>query len=162
VLWLCLLLSILCGKNECAAQPQTNHAVGVSADDTSPQSAGAGLPMNFERRTGDLDEMIKRQSIRALVLYNRSGFFYVDGKPEGIYYETLQYFERFLNQKLQTRQHVQVTFIPVRPEQASTRRSHPNRTDCHRAGSAGAGKIFRKLFRGIRTSGLDQNLGGNF
>jgi membrane-bound lytic murein transglycosylase MltF len=115
--WLCLLLSIVCGKTECVAQAQTTHPVGVSADDTSPKSADAGLPMNFERHTGDLDEMIKRQTIRALVLYSRSGFFYVDGKPEGIYYETLQYFERFLNQKLHARQHVQVTFIPVRPDQ---------------------------------------------
>ena len=61
--------------------------------------------------------MVKRGSIRALVLYNRSGFFYVNGKPEGIYYEALQYFEKFVNQKLHTRQHVQVTFIPVRPGQ---------------------------------------------
>ena len=61
--------------------------------------------------------MVKRGSVRALVLYSRSGFFYVDGKPEGIYYEAMQYFERFLNEKLHTQQHVQVTFIPVRPDQ---------------------------------------------
>ena len=61
--------------------------------------------------------MVKRGSIRALVLYSRSGFFYVNGQPEGIYYEALQYFERFLNEKLHTRQHVQVTFIPIRPDQ---------------------------------------------
>ena len=61
--------------------------------------------------------MVKRGSIRALVLYNRSGFFYVDGKPEGIFYEALQYFEQFVNQKLPAGQRVQVTFIPVRPDQ---------------------------------------------
>jgi membrane-bound lytic murein transglycosylase MltF len=89
-----------------------------SAKDTSaPQSAAEGLPLNFQRQTGDLDAMVKRGSIRALVLYSRSGFFYVDGKPEGIYYQTLQYFEQFLNQKLHTKQHVQVTYIPVRPDQ---------------------------------------------
>jgi membrane-bound lytic murein transglycosylase MltF len=81
------------------------------------QSGVAGLPLNFERHTGDLDEMLKRGSIRALVLYSRSGFFYVDGKPKGIFYEALQYFEQFVNQKLRTRQHIQVTFIPVRPDQ---------------------------------------------
>ncbi len=81
------------------------------------QSPDAGLPLSFERHTGDLDDMVKRGSIRALVLYSRSGFFYVDGRPEGIYYEALQYFEQFLNQKLHTKQHVQVTFIPVRPDQ---------------------------------------------
>ena len=86
-------------------------------DKPASQSPDAGLPLNFQRHTGDLDDMVKRGTIRALVLYSRSGFFYVDGKPEGIYYEALQYFEQFLNQKLRTRQHVQVTFIPVRPDQ---------------------------------------------
>ncbi len=81
------------------------------------QPPDAGLPLSFERHTGDLDEMVKRGNIRALVLYSRSGFFYVDGRPEGIYYDAMQYFERFLNQKLHTKQHVQVTFIPVRPDQ---------------------------------------------
>jgi membrane-bound lytic murein transglycosylase MltF len=62
--------------------------------------------------------MVKRRNIRALVLYSRSGFFYVNGKPQGIYYEALRAFEDSVNQKLRTgRQHVQVTFIPVRPDQ---------------------------------------------
>ncbi len=89
----------------------------AAVDKTPPQSGVSGLPLNFERHTGDLDEMVKRGTIRALVLYSRSGFFYVDGKPEGISYEALQYFEQFVNQKLHTRQHIQVTFIPVRPDQ---------------------------------------------
>ncbi len=86
-------------------------------DKPAAHSADAGLPLNFKRQTGDLDAMVKRGSVRALVLYSRSGFFYVDGKPEGIYYQAMQYFEQFLNEKLHTRQHVQVTFIPVRPDQ---------------------------------------------
>ena len=86
-------------------------------DKPAAQSGVSGLPLNFERHTGDLDEMVKRGSIRALVLYSRSGFFYVDGKPEGISYEALEYFEQFVNQKLRTTQQVQVTFIPVRPDQ---------------------------------------------
>src|SRR5271166_1971113 len=88
-----------------------------SKDKPPTQSGVSGLPLNFERHTGDLDEMVKRGSIRALVLYSRSGFFYVDGKPEGISYEALEYFEQFVNQKLRTTQQVQVTFIPVRPDQ---------------------------------------------
>jgi membrane-bound lytic murein transglycosylase MltF len=74
--------------------------------------------MIFEHRTGDLDAMIKRRSIRALVLYSRSGFFYIDGQPQGIYYEALQAFEQFVNQKLHTaRERVQVAFIPLDPSQ---------------------------------------------
>ena len=62
--------------------------------------------------------MVKAKNIRALVLYSHSSFFYGNGKPEGIYYEALRDFEQFVNQKLHTgKQHVQVTFIPVRPDQ---------------------------------------------
>ena len=92
-------------------------SICLAADKTPSQAGVSGLPLNFERHTGDLDQMVKRGTIRALVLYSRSGFFYVDGRPEGISYEALQYFEQFVNQKLRTRQHVQVTFIPVRPDQ---------------------------------------------
>ena len=74
--------------------------------------------MNFERRTGDLDAMVKRGQIRALVLYSRSGFFYVNGRPQGVYYEALREFEQFINQKLTTgKQHIQVSFIPLRPDE---------------------------------------------
>ena len=74
----------------------------AAVDKTPSQSGVSGLPLNFQRHTGDLDEMVKRGSIRALVLYSRSSFFYVDGKPEGISYEALQDFEQFVNQKLHT------------------------------------------------------------
>jgi membrane-bound lytic murein transglycosylase MltF len=89
-------------------------AIPQSSASTPEQSS---LPVNFERETGDLDAMVKRGTIRALVLYSRTGFFYVDGRPEGIYYQALQYFQQFVNQKLHPRQPVQVTFIPVRPDQ---------------------------------------------
>ena len=59
-------------------------------DKPTVQSPDAGLPMNFQRHTGDLDAMVKAQSIRALVLYSRSSFFYVNGRPQGIFYEALQ------------------------------------------------------------------------
>lgn len=91
-----------------------------ASDTTASSSDDKALPLSFERQTGDLDAMVKRGSIRALVIYSRSGFFYVNGKPEGIYYQALQYFEQFVNQKLHTRQHVQVVFIPVRPDQVET------------------------------------------
>jgi membrane-bound lytic murein transglycosylase MltF len=81
------------------------------------QSNKDAFPLNFERHTDDLDKMVQRGTIRALVLYSHTGFFYVDGRPQGIYYEALKAFEQFVNEKLRTRkQHVQVTFIPVRPD----------------------------------------------
>ena len=87
-------------------------------DQGAPPSDTTGLPLNFARHTDDLDAMVKRRNIRALVLYSRSGFFYVNGRPQGIYYEALRAFEQAVNQKLQMgKQPVQVTFIPVRPDQ---------------------------------------------
>jgi len=111
------LLWIVCVTTQIAAQAQSTSSAAASASKT-PQSATSGLPVNFERHTGDLDAMVKAKNIRALVLYSHSSFFYVNGKPEGIYYEALRDFEQFVNQRLHTgKQHVEVTFIPVRPDQ---------------------------------------------
>jgi len=104
-----------CGTTAVAQPPPSTNPTTASRDQAS--APDTGLRFSFARNTGDLDAMVKRGRIRALVLYSRSGFFYVNGRPEGIYYEALQAFEQFLNQKLHTRRHVQVTFIPVRPDQ---------------------------------------------
>ncbi len=92
----------------------------AAQDKPAAQSPDVGLPLNFQRHTGDLDDMVKRGSIRALVLYSRSSFFYVDGRPAGLNYEALSDFQQFVNRKLHTRQQVQVVFIPVRPDQLET------------------------------------------
>ena len=98
------------------AQPQSAKA---SPEKGSPPASGRGLPLTFARETGDLNSMVKRRRIRALVFYSRTGFFYVNGRPQGINYEALRGFEEFVNQKLHTgKQRVQVTFIPIRPDQA--------------------------------------------
>ncbi|WP_433963623.1 transporter substrate-binding domain-containing protein [Tunturiibacter gelidiferens] len=105
-----LLFLVVNGKTAPPARAQ-------SVPPTSP-APGQALPLNFERHADDLDAIVKRKTIRALVLYSRTGFFYVNGRPAGIYYEALRAFEQFVNEKLRaTKQHVQVTFIPVRPDQ---------------------------------------------
>src|SRR5271167_2551266 len=93
-------------------------APATPRDDAAQSTATLELPINFERRLGDLDAMVKRHEIRVLVVPSHSGFFYDKGHPEGIFYEAFEEFQRFVNQKygsgsLQTN----VTFIPVRPEQ---------------------------------------------
>ena len=76
------------------------------------------LPVGFQRRTGDLDQMMKERNIRALVLINPISFFYQQGKPHGITYEALEEFERFVNKKFNTGAlKAKVTFIPMRPDQ---------------------------------------------
>ena len=76
------------------------------------------MPLDFQRHLGDLDGMVKRHEIRALVVYSRSGFFYDAGQPEGIYYEALNDFQKFVNQRYRTGAlKINVTYIPVRMEQ---------------------------------------------
>jgi len=76
------------------------------------------LPTGFGKRTGDLDEMVTQRAIRALVIVNPVSFFYRQGKPQGIQYEALQEFEKFVNQKLKTgKLPVKVVFLPMRPDQ---------------------------------------------
>jgi ABC-type amino acid transport substrate-binding protein len=76
------------------------------------------LPESFGKRTGDLDEMVKARAIRALVIIDPIGFFYLSGRPHGIQYESLQEFETFANQKLKTgKLPVRVVFLPMRPDQ---------------------------------------------
>ena len=77
------------------------------------------LPLNFDKHTGDLDEMVKRKNIRALVMLNPVAFFYDQGQPHGVMYETMEDFQRFANQKLKLgNPGLKVTFLPVAPAQA--------------------------------------------
>jgi ABC-type amino acid transport substrate-binding protein len=105
--------------------------VNASAKDTSivpPEDEAATnlehkpgtllLPLQFGRHTGDLDEMMKRRRIRALIIINPISFFYVRGKPAGITFEAVQELERFINKKYKTGAlKVRIIFIPVRPDQ---------------------------------------------
>ena len=76
------------------------------------------LPTSFGRRTGDLDEMLKERRIRALVVINPIGFFYSNGKPKGMTYETLEQLQTYVNKKLITGTFdVKITFIPLRPDE---------------------------------------------
>ena len=79
---------------------------------------GVALPRSFARSTGDLDAMVKRRNIRALVIVNPIGFFYVQGQPKGAIYEAIEEFQKFVNQKLKTgKLRVTVTFLPMRADQ---------------------------------------------
>src|SRR4029453_1185174 len=76
--------------------------VQLVKQETPPASADVKLPVNFERHIGDLDDMVKRRTIRALVVINPIGFFYEGGLPRGVMYEALNAFQTFVNQKLKT------------------------------------------------------------
>src|SRR5689334_13541753 len=84
-------------------EQQVTTSAQISADGLpTAHSDVISLPMGFTRDTGDLDAMVKRRRIRALIILNPVGFFYTQGKPQGVVYETLQEFQKFVNQKLKT------------------------------------------------------------
>ena len=77
-------------------------------------AASPGLPIPSQRWTGDLNGMIERREIRALVVYSRSAFFYDNGQPKGIAFEALRELETSINRKFNTGAlKVQVTFLPT-------------------------------------------------
>jgi len=89
----------------------------VSAENKSASTA-ANLWAPFGLHTDDLDAMVKRRNIRALVLINPIGFFYDNGQPMGIMYDALSALETYVNQKFNTGAlKVEISFIPVRPDQ---------------------------------------------
>ena len=91
---------------------------GLFVVSLAQQATTPVLPIPVERSTGDLDGMIQRRKIRALVVYSKSGFFYDNGHPEGIFYEALQEFQRTLNREYQTgRRPLIVTFLPIAYDQ---------------------------------------------
>ena len=98
---------------------QAKQVVTPSVPPPLPASTTTlSLPLNFEHRTGDLDEMVKMRNIRVLVLLNPIGFFYDKGMPRGAVYEALEEFQKFVNKKLKTGAlSVKVTYLPVAPSQ---------------------------------------------
>lgn len=117
--------SIGCSKKE-APQQTTASSTSTAARQSGSEQGSPGpssstpsttLPAPFGRSTDDLDAMLKRRNIRALVLINPIGFFYSNGQPMGVNYEALRGFESFINQKMKTGVlKVKVTFIPMRAD----------------------------------------------
>jgi membrane-bound lytic murein transglycosylase MltF len=74
-----------------------------SADaDAAQQRTALALPTNFGRATGDWDEIVKRGHLRALVVYNRGGFYYDKGRPRGMVVDAMDEFEKNINKRLKT------------------------------------------------------------
>lgn len=68
--------------------------------------------------TGSLEGMIKRRVIRALVVYNKTGYFLDGARQMGVTYEALKRFEAELNRKLGARHlKIHIVFIPVARDQ---------------------------------------------
>ncbi len=93
-------------------------AMLLGAGPRAPLAEESVVDSLLEPALGDLDAMVERRRIRALVPYSRT-FYFLDGpQPRGLAYEMLTAFERHLNKTLKTgRVKVRVTSVPVRRDQ---------------------------------------------
>jgi membrane-bound lytic murein transglycosylase MltF len=115
-LLLALLAALLtaCGESDSApsAAPWTDGA------DAAPPAAVARLMRPW---SGDLPGMRERQAVRVLVTYDKTNFFFRDGRPRGFEYEMLRRFERQLNAGLARGEpETHLVFLPVPFEELLT------------------------------------------
>ena len=106
-------------SKESAVDVDVDSVETISQDTTAfefnpeDEFLGLGIP-----EFGDLDSMIARRRIRALVPFTHA-FYYIDGKErKGIAYEALNLFEKSLNKELGFHPpRVRIVFIPVNRSQ---------------------------------------------
>jgi len=109
-------LLLLC----CAVLAAMFAVAAIAADNGSTKRNPKGLDLQLVKAPwkGDLDGMIKRRMIRALVVYSKTFYFVDRGSQHGASYDMLRAFEHELNKKLKTRHlAVHVVFVPVRRDQ---------------------------------------------
>jgi membrane-bound lytic murein transglycosylase MltF len=92
----------------------------VQTGQTGAQTLGSFDPeIGLDREwIGDLDGMIERGFIRALVVYSKTFYFHDGATQRGSSYESLKAFEKFLNHRLRRKTlKVSVVIIPVRRDE---------------------------------------------
>ena len=125
---------LLCALTMCACRPERiEQPRAGGSSQPSAQSSGAppaqgteqdqdtdseDLQVRLEPHKGDLDEMDKRGRVRALVSFNKVGFFFDNGRPRGMTYDALMDFEEFLNRKLHPKERrgkkrIRVVLVPT-------------------------------------------------
>jgi len=120
ILWLviCLTGSLLANSNRGDASGEAAARVVNPEKQEQPTPSPVLWSAPYGHHTDDLDGMLKRRNIRAIVIINPVGFFYDNGHPMGVDYEALRAFEAFVNERFKTRaMKIEVTFIPMRPDQ---------------------------------------------
>ncbi len=91
---------------------------GAAQSAKQAEAPSGSLPLQAGKWKGDLDGMVKRRTIRALVINSKTFYFLDKGRQYGASYEGLKAFEKELNKKLKTKNRkIQVYFIPVSRDQ---------------------------------------------
>jgi membrane-bound lytic murein transglycosylase MltF len=122
----CFLFTISCKQSTAPVtskppDPQVSPAAQAAQ---TPEAIDPTLleRLKNERWNGDIDKLRERRYIRALVLYNKTNFFYDGPQPRGITYEALKEFEKFLNTRLNSGDKpLHLVFIPVSREEGIKR-----------------------------------------
>lgn len=124
VLLISVITAFAVGSMSCATAPQP---VSETIPNNRPPDVTSEPPAAIDRSfldrlqkeswRGDIDGMVERRYIRALVLYSKTSFFFDGPRPRGIAYEGLKEFEKFLNARLNTgKRPVHIVFLPVTRE----------------------------------------------
>jgi membrane-bound lytic murein transglycosylase MltF len=80
------------------------------------------IEVKFHKWKGDLDGMIQRRYIRALVVYNMTNYFVDKGAQYGVAHDALKAFETDFNQKRKLGKHgIHILFIPVSRDELFSR-----------------------------------------
>jgi len=112
---LCTFSGTLFAAKETPAQPDKKVQQSKKAQPAKTSPSTTKLPnMANKKWTGDLDGMIKRRYIRALVPFTKTLYFIDRGTQRGLAYEALRLFEDDLNKALKKKNvRVHVVFLPV-------------------------------------------------
>lgn len=116
-----LLAAIVVPLVGCGTEDQSDvDPASTSGETTGPReltSFEPGLRLS-EPWFGDLDGMVERRHVRALVAYSKTHYFLDGATQRGLAYEGLTEFEGFLNQQLgSTALKVHVVIVPVRRDE---------------------------------------------
>ena len=95
----------------------TGMAPRGAAQSTLLDSGSTTLAGFGSRWTGDLDAMIERRFIRALVSPSRTGYFVEAGAPHGISWEFLNAFEQDINRGRPAGAKLRILYVPVPRDQ---------------------------------------------
>lgn len=84
----------------------------------SPEADVSHLSLIAEPRIEDLDAMLERRTVRALVVSSKTFYFFDGAEQRGLSYEMLKAFEKFINARRErTALKVNLVFIPVTRDQ---------------------------------------------
>jgi membrane-bound lytic murein transglycosylase MltF len=102
-----------------ARAPSEHQGEQASVTEEAQLQSSFTSDLNLDQEwTGDLDGMVERGYIRALVTYSQTNYFLDGGTQRGLTYEALREFEKFLNQRLGRKTlKVDVVVLPVRRDE---------------------------------------------